>query len=132
MNIPDEPLPTEMETAMDKYTDKDLKDKDFKKAQTASAPAQKPLTDDTPSYNDAVSDILSGTSGTDCISPGSRPKRKWVAFFLCLFLGPYGIHKFYEGKIGMGILYLLTMGIFGIGWIVDLFILLFRPNPYYV
>lgn len=132
MNISDEPLPTEMETAMDKYTDKDLKDKDFRKAQTASAPEQKPLTDDTPSYNDAVSSILSGTPRPDCIYPESRPKRKWVAFFLCLFLGPYGIHKFYEGKIGMGILYLLTMGIFGIGWIVDLLILLFKPNPYYV
>ncbi len=32
----------------------------------------------------------------------------------------------------MGILYLLTWGIFGIGWIIDIFVLLFKPNPYYV
>ena len=48
------------------------------------------------------------------------PKSKWVAFFLCLFLGYFGIHYFYTGKIGMGILYLLTLGLFGIGWIVDI------------
>lgn len=60
------------------------------------------------------------------------PKNKWVAFFLCLFLGPYGAHKFYEGKIGMGILYLLTAGLFGIGWIVDCIRLAMNPDPYYV
>lgn len=61
-----------------------------------------------------------------------RPKNKWVAFLLCLFLGVIGAHKFYEGKIGMGILYLLTAGLFGIGALVDLIVLLCKPNPYYV
>lgn len=59
-------------------------------------------------------------------------KSKWVAFFLCLFLGGIGAHKFYEGKILLGIVYLLTGGLFGIGWIIDFFVLLFKPNPYYV
>lgn len=63
---------------------------------------------------------------------GVREKNKWVAFFLCLFLGGVGAHKFYEGKIGMGILYLFTVGLFGIGWFVDCIALLFKPNPYYV
>lgn len=61
-----------------------------------------------------------------------RPKNKWVAFLLCLFLGVFGAHKFYEGKIGMGILYLFTVGIFGIGWLIDLISILLKPNPYYV
>lgn len=61
-----------------------------------------------------------------------RPKNKWTAFFLCLFLGEFGAHKFYEGKAGMGILYLFTLGLFGIGWIVDTISYLFKPNPYYV
>lgn len=61
-----------------------------------------------------------------------REKNKWVAFLLCLFLGYLGAHKFYEGKIGMGILYLLTMGLVGIGVLVDLIALLLKPNPYYV
>lgn len=63
---------------------------------------------------------------------GGKPKNKWVAFCLCLFLGMFGAHKFYEGKIGLGILYLCTVGLCGIGWIVDIFVILFKPNPYYV
>ncbi|MGN0553333.1 MAG: NINE protein [Oscillospiraceae bacterium] len=59
-------------------------------------------------------------------------KNKWVAFLLCLFLGPIGIHKFYEGKIGLGLLYLFTGGLFGIGWIIDCIRLFFKPNPYTV
>lgn len=61
-----------------------------------------------------------------------RRKNKWAAFSLCLFLGFIGGHKFYEGKIGMGLLYFFTVGLFGIGWIVDLIAILFKPNPYYV
>lgn len=60
------------------------------------------------------------------------PKDKWVALMLCIFLGYFGAHKFYEGKVGMGILYLLTCGLFGIGWFVDIISLIFKPNPYYV
>ena len=63
--------------------------------------------------------------------PG-RPKNKWVAFLLCFFLGLIGAHKFYEGRIGMGILYLLTVGLFGFGWLIDCIVLLCKPNPYYV
>jgi TM2 domain-containing membrane protein YozV len=47
-------------------------------------------------------------------------KSKWAAFFLCLFFGGLGFHKFYVGKVGRGILYLLTGGLLGIGWLVDL------------
>lgn len=61
-----------------------------------------------------------------------RPKNKWVAVLLCLFLGYLGGHKFYEGKIGMGILYCFTCGLFFIGIIADLIALLLKPNPYYV
>ena len=66
------------------------------------------------------------------IAGGGRAKNKWVSFFLCLFLGFFGAHKFYEGKVGMGVLYLFTAGLFGIGWIVDLIVILCKPNPYYV
>ena len=58
-------------------------------------------------------------------------KSKWAAFFLCLFLGLIGAHKFYEGKIGMGVLYIFTGGLFGIGAFVDLIVILCKPGPYY-
>ncbi|MCI5549754.1 MAG: TM2 domain-containing protein [Clostridiales bacterium] len=59
-------------------------------------------------------------------------RSKWIALLLCLFLGGFGAHKFYEGKNGMGVLYLFTVGLFGIGWAIDFIILLFKPNTYYV
>lgn len=61
-----------------------------------------------------------------------RPKNKWVAIILCVLLGMVGGHKFYEGKIGMGILYLFTGGLFFIGVIIDFIALLTKPNPYFV
>ena len=63
---------------------------------------------------------------------GARAKNKWTAVVLCLLLGYFGAHKFYEGKVGMGVLYLFTLGLFGIGWFVDLIVLLTKPNSYYV
>lgn len=59
-------------------------------------------------------------------------KNKWVALILCVFLGYFGVHKFYEGKILLGIVYFCTFGLFGIGWFIDCISLLFKPNPYYV
>ena len=62
----------------------------------------------------------------------AQPKDKWVAFLLCFFLGGFGAHKFYEGRMLAGVLYLFTMGLLGIGVLVDLIAILLKPNPYYV
>jgi hypothetical protein len=41
---------------------------------------------------------------------------------LCvIFGGWFGLHKYIEGKTGMGILYTFTFGLFGFGWIIDIF-----------
>ena len=61
-----------------------------------------------------------------------RRRSKWVALALCFFLGVIRAHKFYEGRTGMGVLYLFTLGLFGIGVLIDFIALLFKPNPYYV
>lgn len=44
---------------------------------------------------------------------------KKISLVLCILLGYLGVHKFYEKKYGLGVLYLLTFGLFGIGWITD-------------
>ncbi len=59
------------------------------------------------------------------------PKNKWVSFLLCFFFGVLGVHKFYEGRVLLGVVYIFTLGLFGIGVLVDLIVLLFKPNPYY-
>lgn len=61
----------------------------------------------------------------------SLAKNKWVALSLCVCLGYLGAHKFYEGKNKIGVIYLLTLGLLGIGWIIDIIILVLKPNPYY-
>ncbi len=47
-------------------------------------------------------------------------KKKSTALLLCLFLGMFGGHYFYVGRIGRGFVCLLTMNWFMIGWIVDI------------
>lgn len=64
--------------------------------------------------------------------PQGKMKNKWVAFFLCLFFGVLGVHRFYEGKIFTGILYLCSGGLATVGVFIDLIIILCKPNPYYV
>ena len=51
----------------------------------------------------------------------TSPKSKAVVLPLCIFLGVLGVHRYYVGKIGTGVIWTLTAGFFGIGWIVDIF-----------
>lgn len=47
--------------------------------------------------------------------------RTWlIVLLLCIFVGPLGLHRFYVGKIGTGLLMLFTVGGLGIWVIVDL------------
>ncbi|MBE6885570.1 MAG: TM2 domain-containing protein [Oscillospiraceae bacterium] len=44
---------------------------------------------------------------------------KIAAILITFFLGGLGVHRFMAGKIGTGILWLISGGLFGIGWLVD-------------
>ena len=46
-----------------------------------------------------------------------------------IFGGWFGLHKFMKKETGMGILYLLTFGLFGIGWIIDIVIVAVSKQP---
>ncbi len=52
--------------------------------------------------------------------PFVSPKSRTVALLLCIFLGVLGGHRFYVGKVGTGLIWLVTGGFFGVGAIVDL------------
>ena len=73
----------------------------------------------TNNYYYTQNEILKG------FSPSVSNKSRGVALFLCIFLGYLGIHQFYAGRVGKGILYFFTGGLFGIGWVIDIFITLF-------
>lgn len=53
------------------------------------------------------------------LGPASNYNRLTI-LLLCLFLGPFGVHRFYVGRVGSGLLWLFTFGLLGVGVIYDL------------
>lgn len=57
--------------------------------------------------------------------PEAVSSRSWlVALLLCLFLGTIGVHRFYTGKIGTGVLMILTCGGAGVWTLIDLIMII--------
>lgn len=57
----------------------------------------------------------------------SAGEKSWlIALLLCFFLGGLGIHRFYLGYSGIGLLMLFTGGVFGLLWFIDFVRILIR------
>jgi len=55
---------------------------------------------------------------------GTSEKKRLIAFLFCLFLGSLGVHRFYVGKIGTGILQIITIGGLGVWVLIDFVMIL--------
>jgi TM2 domain-containing membrane protein YozV len=51
------------------------------------------------------------------------PRSRLVTLLFCVLLGWIGVHRFYVGKIGTGILMVVTLGGFGIWMLIDLILI---------
>ena len=83
-----------------------------------------------PAYGSAppvVVNVVNTNTNTNMNNAGLQypTKSKWVTLLLCFFLGGLGVHRFYVGKVGTGLIYLFTGGLFGVGWLIDFFVILF-------
>ncbi len=56
--------------------------------------------------------------------PNISQKSRLVTLLFCVLLGVFGVHRFYVGKIGTGVLMLVTIGGLGIWYLVDLILVL--------
>lgn len=61
------------------------------------------------------------------IQKNISPKSRTTTLVLCILLGYFGGHQFYAGRKTMGIVYIFTLGLFTIGWIID-FIMIITGN----
>lgn len=82
-------------------------------------------------YANGTSTIMSETNSKSEDSYGilgdsgiASGKDQLIALLLAIFFGYLGIHRMYLGHIGMGVLYLLTGGLCGIGYLVDIILIL--------
>src|SRR5690348_1310056 len=65
-----------------------------------------------------------GTPQPAVMKVGTSERRILPAFLLCFFLGVFGAHRFYAGRVATGVLQLLTVGGLGLWWLADVILLL--------
>lgn len=86
---------------------------------TAPIPSSAPIVPQPPADN-AKNNIGTASDGKFLSNKGVL--NSLVIFLVCVFFGMLGLHRFIQGKIFTGILWLITLGLLGIGYFADIVI----------
>lgn len=97
----------------------------YKYQQNQQAPPNANNTYNTPPQNQCEAPAYNQPQTVNYYYAGMPVSRKsrLATLLLAIFLGVIGVHRFYVGKVGTGILWLFTGGFFGIGYIVDIILI---------
>ena len=70
--------------------------------------------------------IIVNNTATATVEGGfsAAPKSRMVALILCILFGIFGIHRFYVGKVGTGIIWMFSGGVGLIGWVIDIILII--------
>ena len=77
-----------------------------------------------PTQNPTPSKDRGQNPATTAVANPQPTSRFYPTFFLCLFLGVFGVHRFYNGQVKSGIIQLVTFGGCGLWWLVDMVMIL--------
>jgi len=86
------------------------------------AQPQQPQPQPAPAYVPAAQQVPYTAQSPQYVAPIS-PLSRTAALLLAIFLGFLGVHRFYAGKVGTGILMIFTVGGLGIWWLIDVIII---------
>lgn len=86
---------------------------------TAQIPSSAPIVPQSPADN-AKNNV--GTTSDGKFISNKGVLNSLVIFLVCVFFGMLGLHRFIQGKIFTGILWLITLGLLGIGYFADIVI----------
>ena len=65
-----------------------------------------------------------GAVGSAAAAVATWSRTRQITLVLCIFLGIFGVHRFYVGKPKLAVLYIFTAGLAGWGWLVDLIMII--------